>query len=432
VDEKPIEIPGSRWEWLLADKRRLAALIVGVLVVLGAVAALAVPALFGPEDPGGEPPTGQPVVPGGTDATATPGAGDEPTGTAEDDPGAGGANGDGNGEGNGGAGPGGSGTGGGSSDGGPATVVPGRAPYVAYRFDGAVWVSREDGSGPVKVAESEQGSFALSPDGTALALVEEGELSIIGVTDRSLRVIGDAEPRSLAWQADSSTVLYLRAMEGGHGVTEVWRAARRTGVEPLRVVQAGVPSVALDGTIAALPIPGVLMDPPEGSLWVLPGGRSPRELTTRGWPSACDVEVGMIAYAVSGMTYTDAMGTERQVDPEIWVMRVDGSAQRRLVGKPDTPRPFGYGNLMLSPDGQRLLYAEVGDDGYSRAWVVPLAGGTPVPLTVRRDTYPLGWSADGTGVFFIEGNAFQGEATALVSARADGMGRRTVIQGAGL
>lgn len=429
MDEKPIEIPGSRWEWLLADKRRLAALVVGVLVLLGALAALAVPALFSPQDDGTTPPTGEPIPPGGTDATTTPGGGDELTATPGGDPGAGDSS---SGDGDSSGGTGGSGTGGDSSGGGTTTVVPGRAPFVAYRFDGAVWVSREDGSDPVKVAESEQGDFALSPDGTALALVEEGELSLRGVAERWLSVIGDAEPHSLAWHADSSSVLYLRTVTDGHGLTEVWRASRRTGVDPLRIVQAGVPSVALDGTIVALPIPGVLMDPPGGSLWVLPGGRSPRELTTRGWPAACDVEDGMIAYAVSGMTYTDATGTERQVDPEIWVMRADGSAQRRLVGKPDTERPFGYSNLRLSPDGQRLLYAEVGDDGYSRGWIVPLAGGKPVPLTVRRDTYPLGWSADGTRVFFIEGNAFQGEPTALVSARADGMGRRTVIQGAGL
>jgi len=144
------------------------------------------------------------------------------------------------------------------------------------------------------------------------------------------------------------------------------------------------------------------------------------------------VQGGTIAYAVTGMRYIDTTGAEKQVDPEIWVMRVDGSAPRRIVGKPQTERPFGYASLMLSPDGQRLLYAEAGDDGYSRASIVPVAGGTPVLLTVRRDTYPLGWSADGNSVFFVEGNAFQGEPTALMSVRADGMGRRTVVAGAGL
>jgi hypothetical protein len=420
VDEKPIEIPGSRWEWLLADKRRLAALVAGVLVLLAAIAAVAVPALLDTDADEDGPAAVKPIPPdGGGDTTSTVDPGEDATPTPDGTTNGAGTNG-------------GGGTGSGSPGGGSSTVTPGRAPYVAYRFGGAVWVSREDGSEPVKVVESEQGTFALSPDGSAVALVDRGELSFINVAGTSVTVIGDAEPHALAWEADSSAVLYLRAMEGGNGVTEVWRVSRRVGAAPVRVVQAGEPSVALDGTIAALPVQEAVMEPTAGNLWVLPSGRSPRQVSTQGQPAACSVQGGTIAYAVTGMRYTDTTGAEKQVDPEIWVMRVDGSAPRRIVGKPETERPFGYASLMLSPDGQRLLYAEVGDDGYSRASIVPVAGGTPVPLTVRRDTYPLGWSADGTGVFLIEGNAFQGEPTALMSVRADGMGRRTVVAGAGL
>jgi hypothetical protein len=421
VDEKPIEIPGSRWEWLLADKRRLAALVAGVLVLLAAIAAVAVPALLDTDADEDGPAAVKPIPPdGGGETTSTVDPGEEATPTPDGTTNGTGTSG------------GGSGTGSGSSGGGSSTVTPGRAPYVAYRFGGAVWVSREDGSEPIEVAASEQGTFALSPDGSAVALVDQDELSLINVAGRSVTVIGDAEPHALAWEADSSAVLYLRAMEGGDGVTEVWRVSRRVGAAPVRVVQAGAPSVALDGTIAALPVPEAVTEPTAGNLWVLPSGRSPRQVSTQGQPAACAVQGGTIAYAVTGMRYIDTTGVEKQVDPEIWVMRVDGSAPRRIVGKPQTERPFGYASLMLSPDGQRLLYAEVGDDGYSRASIVPVAGGTPVLLTVRRDTYPLGWSADGTSVFFIEGNAFQGEPTALMSVRADGMGRRTVVAGAGL
>jgi hypothetical protein len=425
VDEKPIEIPGSRWEWLLADKRRLAALVAGVLVLLGVAAALAVPALLGPVDGEDEPPVVEPVPPGGSaDTTGTADGGAEPTTTPDGDGDGGSGEADGS--------PGGDGGSGDGSPGGSVTVAPGRAPYVAYRFAGAIWVSREDGSDAVKVAESVQGDFALSPDGSAVALVDQGVLTLVNVTGLSATVIGDAEPHALAWEADSSSVLYLRAVQGGHGETEVWRAPRRAGAAPVKVVQAGAPAVASDGTIVALPVPGAFIDPTEGILWVLPSGRSARQTSTQGPPGACAVQGGTIAYAVTGMSYADSTGAEKQIDPEIRVMRADGSASRRIVGKPATARPFGYANLALSPDGQRLLYAEVGDDGYSRAWIVTLAGGTPLPLTVRRDTYPLGWSADGTSVFLIEGNEFQGEPTALISVRADGTARRTVVQGAGL
>jgi hypothetical protein len=420
VEEKPIEIPGSRWEWLLADKRRLAALIVGTLVLLGVVAALAVGMLAGDSPTEGDepvaidpvPPTGSVDTTNGAEGSAdeTPGVDGAPGGV----PGAGGENGS------------------GSAGGGSQPVVPGRAPYIAYRYGGQVWVSREDGSAAVMVADSPQGTFSLSPDGTALALVDGGLLSIITVSDRARAELGVAEPGALAWEADSSAVLCVRATEDGQGVTEVWRVPRRVGATPIKLVQGGSPSVAIDGTVAALPVTSVTLDPTKGTVWVLPSGRSPQQVATSGYPAACAVQAGTVAYAVTGMRYTDATGAEKQIDPEIWVMNTDGSSGRRIVGKPATQRPFGYANLMLSPDGQRLLYAEVGDDGYSRAWIVPATGGAPVGLSVRRDTYPLGWSADGTSVFLIEGNAFQGEPTALVTARSDGLGRRTVIEGAGL
>ncbi|MDP2400994.1 MAG: hypothetical protein Q8M66_03365, partial [Actinomycetota bacterium] len=116
---------------------------------------------------------------------------------------------------------------------------------------------------------------------------------------------------------------------------------------------------------------------------------------------------------------------------EIRVARYDGTSDRRLVGPPATQRPFAYGHLTLSPNAEYLLFAEVGDDGYSRAFVAPVTGGSVRALTVRRDTYPVGWSADGSRIFFIEGNAFQGESTALMSVRPDGTGRRVIVEGAG-
>jgi len=311
-------------------------------------------------------------------------------------------------------------------------ISPERAPNVAYRLDGAIWVAREDGSQPVRVVESENGAFALSPDATMLAVVERGELALVTVEAGTRTVVGEAELHGLAWHADSSAVLFLREAADTHGVTDVYRVSRRGG-EPAKILRAGKPATAADGTVAAPAI--VSEDPPadptRGSLWVIPADAPPRRLETRGQARACDVEGGRIVYAVTGMRYT-AGSVEREIRPEIWVMGTTGRGPRRLVGPPATERPFGYGNLMLSPDGSRLLFAEVGDDGYSRARLIALDGSGAVSLTARRDTYPVGWSADGRRVFFVEGNAFQGERTSLVSALADGTGRRTLVAGGGL
>ncbi|MDY0088087.1 MAG: hypothetical protein RBS78_06025 [Coriobacteriia bacterium] len=419
AEEKPIDIPSSPWEWLLADKRRLAVGVAGAVVALGVAVALIVAMLSGRGAKESTESTGGTPIPPASSTEATPGAesGDETTSGAGEPIGSGGSE-----EGETAAGK--------NEDARP--VAPGRAPYVAYRYGGQVWVSREDGTDAVMVADSAHGDFALAPDGTALALIDGGVLSIITVSDRGRVEVGPAQPREIAWAADSSSVLFVRGQENGERVADIWRAARRRGSTPLRIAQGTAARIGMDGTIAALPANGPATDPGKGTVWVLPLGRDPRAVATHGVAAALDVQEGLVAYAVAGMRYTDATGAEKRIEPEVWVMSTGGTSARRLVGRPETARPFGYGNLMLSPDGQWLLYAEVGDDGYSRAWVVSVAGGAPMPLTVRRDTYPLGWGADGRSVFLIEGNAFQGEPTALVRVGVDGLGRRTVVEGAGL
>jgi Tol biopolymer transport system component len=91
-----------------------------------------------------------------------------------------------------------------------------------------------------------------------------------------------------------------------------------------------------------------------------------------------------------------------------------------------------FAGLTLSPDGKWLVYAETGDDGYSRLFAVPAAGGAPVTLSPRYDGYALSWSADGTELFFVEGNAIQGEATRVSAVHPDGTAHRIVVEGGGL
>ena len=76
-----------------------------------------------------------------------------------------------------------------------------------------------------------------------------------------------------------------------------------------------------------------------------------------------------------------------------------------------------------------LLYAAESDDGYSRMWLVPTAGGTPFALSSRRDNYPLQWSVSGKEILFIEGNAFQGESTALYHVSPTGSRRLLLVSG---
>lgn len=428
MDEAPIEMPTSRWERLRADKRLMALVGASMVVVLVLLALLAgqlgvtdgqdsrrrvpvgvldptatMPLAWQPgEDSsaGGDSGSDSPVA----DPGDAPGA-DGPSVQPGEDPGEGGSAPD-------------------------ADPVVERAALIAYRVNGVVWVAGEDGTGARSFAEARSGAYALAPDGTILAVVDEGELALIGVEDGSHVVVGPAEPRALVWHPDSSALVFLRAVDGSFGVTEVFSVAR-TGGEVTRIMRADRPAVALDGTVVALPMsdpdPGLLS--PAGELLVAPPGRRPRRVATTGPVAVCDIRSRRIVYAVSGVACIDASG-EVLCEPDIRSVALDGTGDRRVVAPPSSARPFGYGDLIVSPDGKRLLYAEVGDDGYSRTWVGTLGGGAPTPLTIRRDTYPVGWSADGASIFFIEGNEFQGEATSLVTARTDGTRRRVLVEGA--
>ncbi len=419
MSETPVEIPTSWWERLRGDRRRLAALIAAGVVLLVLLGMLVVRPLLGP-DPRGDRDLADIELPrideGSGESTVAPG-GDTTQAVGPDDPAPGGDD---------------PATEPGGGDGDPSRPAadPLHAPYIAYRLAGSIVVAREDGSGPIEVVASSRGAFALSPDGNLLALVDDGELSIVTVADGTRLSAGPAESRGLAWRPDSRAV-YVMRLSGPGGSSEVWRVSAVDGA-PSKVVSGGPAAVAFDGTVAVPPVPTTSADPGTGTLWILPGGAKAREIRVQGQLSECAAEAGSIVYAVHGSVSAGDPAVGSSAEPEIRVMRYDGSGDRRLLGPPASQRPFGYGSLILSPDGTHLLFAEVGDDGYSRAFVLSMAGGTPRALTVRRDTYPFGWSADGARVLFVEGNAFQGEPTSLFTARLDGTGRRMLVDGAGM
>ena len=112
-------------------------------------------------------------------------------------------------------------------------------------------------------------------------------------------------------------------------------------------------------------------------------------------------------------------------------MAADGTDAKRLVASGSAGALAStFGELMLSPDGSTLVYAADGDDGYSRIWYVPSGGGTPHEISGRRDGYVLRWSADSKGIYFIEGNDFQGQRTALYYTDLSNRNRRLLVSGA--
>jgi hypothetical protein len=287
-----------------------------------------------------------------------------------------------------------------------------RAPLAAYRSNGWLSIVSELGGPPRAVTPSASGVFSLSPDGHTVALVDpsDGRLLLIDVPTGGVTPCGSAEQFQPRWSADSAWIAFVGRPSGQPGPMAV--RVRRDG-EGAAVLDGpvGALAVTLDGRVLTVPAePG---DSGEIGVVDASGARAALTLPVPVWSVAGSA--GRVYYAVEDV---------RPSMHGVWSVDYDGSGAARLVGAAPGQLESGYGVLFLSPDGTRILYSVVGDDGYSRMFVTPTAGSAPRELSERRDDYPVGWTADGRGVVFIEGNALQGETQQLMTSRADGSHRR--------
>ena len=295
---------------------------------------------------------------------------------------------------------------------------PARVAKVAYRLGGSIYVANEDGTSARAVAKASDGKFALSPDARTLAVVRGGSLLLYDVASGNLTTSALAEVVRPVWLPDSSAVLFMRV---GPASAEIHRISSRGGSDVL-VGTGAAAAVSPDGALLAL-VPATGTTP------------RPEVLVSRNGQAFVPVEVSGGDPIAVGLTnsrlFVSTISTSSGA--AVWSSAADGSDSRLLV-KPGSVSPKGatFGSLMPSPDGSNLMYAEESDDGYSRTWVVPSAGGTPLSLSSTKDNYPVQWSVAGSEILFIEGNAFQGEPTALYRVGPAGTQRTLEIKGAGL
>jgi len=305
----------------------------------------------------------------------------------------------------------------------PASSAPApgvvRAARIAFRMGSAIHVADENGGSSRKVAAAVDGEFSLSPDGLTLAVARAGNLALYRVDTGKLLFSAAGEAVPPVWLPDSSAVMFMRV--GGDGSPEILRVSSSGGREALVGAGANM-AVSPDGKVLVL-VPALGSTP------------APRLLVSEGGAPFVSVPVEggdplSVALANNRMFVSTVSATNGS---SIWSFKLDGTDARRLV-RPNSAIEKGatFGRMMLSPDGATLLYAAESDDGYSRMFVVPTKGGSPLSLSSARDDYPLRWSVSGTDILFIEGNAFQGEATALYHSSATGARRLMVLNGAGL
>jgi Tol biopolymer transport system component len=294
-----------------------------------------------------------------------------------------------------------------------------RASKVAFRLGSSIYVADENGGSTKAVTQAPDGQFTLSPDGLTLALARAGTISLYEVATGRLEFSGVAEAVKPVWLPDSSAVMFMRV--GADGVAQIFQVSPTGGDETVVGTGSSVAVSPNGAAIALLPALGSTATP---QVIVSKNGGP---FTPIAVPSGDPIGIAL------GNTrlYISTMGAAE--GGAIWSVALDGSGARALV-KPSTAADKGatFGRMLPSPDGTSLLYAAESDDGYSRMWLVPTAGGAPFSLSSRRDNYPLQWSVSGKDILFIEGNSFQGETTALYHVSPTGTRRLMIVSGAGL
>lgn len=291
----------------------------------------------------------------------------------------------------------------------PATGLAGlvagaKADLIAYRKDGWIWVARENGEMQTKIIQQSSGAFSLSPDGKTLASIDGSGL-LLTLTDTATRTskkAGRAQADKPSWAPDSSWLVYVEKASAEFRIRKVLRDG--TGQKDL--AEGRKPKVARDGSLIAY-LKGAASQQ-AGTLYTLKEGKTPKQIAAK---------VTDFAFGPDRLFY--AQNELGQGGAGIRSVKLDGSGRSDVKGAPSKTNTV-YSRLMLSSDGSWLAFTESGDDGASRMFTIRKDGTKLKPTSERWDEYPVCWSVNGSTVFFIRGNAEQGEKTQLRKIQADG------------
>jgi lysyl oxidase/WD40 repeat protein len=210
---------------------------------------------------------------------------------------------------------------------------------------------------------------AYSPDGTLIAFVRSGDLWLAnagGSGQRMLAATPGVDESGPVWTANGSALIYAASVGGARQIR----------------------------------------------IFALPSGPSRRI-------AASDTEEWSPALSRSGRL---AFVSSRNGATEVFVAEAGGTDSARFdAAAPATP-PADIRGLVWSPDGTRLAYTVVADDGSSALTVDDGVTQTVLSVAPAHDEHPV-WSPTGTRLAFGDG------AGNLVSVAADGSDRRALGAG---
>jgi eukaryotic-like serine/threonine-protein kinase len=106
----------------------------------------------------------------------------------------------------------------------------------------------------------------------------------------------------------------------------------------------------------------------------------------------------------------------------LYIRQVSTANDKEIVA----PAPVGFFGITFSPDGTELYYAVKANLDEGTLYRVPVLGGTPVKVLAKIDG-PISFAPDGKQFVFVRGNYPNTGESALVIAKLDGTGERTLV-----
>jgi dipeptidyl aminopeptidase/acylaminoacyl peptidase len=281
---------------------------------------------------------------------------------------------------------------------------------------GTIWVAATDGSWerPLTAPSLSADTPQWSPDGASIAYLASSG----GVREIWLVAAAGGEPRRLT--ASPASVQDFRWLPDGHAFVyvAVKSSAAESGDAERKSAEARVVDATFDNARlwrvgvpppGAAPLAGVALTPPD------------RDVVTDIALSFGDMLRGFDVSPDGRQIVFTHMPTPRVVDwkrTDLSIVDLATGAIRTLVAS-----NRAEGAPHFSPDGRQVVFSASDDPPNNsfaaRLWVVAAAGGAPRALTPTADerATPVGWSADGSEVYFVE---TRGTLTRLSALPVDG------------
>ena len=231
--------------------------------------------------------------------------------------------------------------------------------------------------------------MVVDPDGAGSSLVAHG----VTLKEREETL---NQPSNIAWSPDSRRIAFAGDVEGGGQgifVATIDRIGAKLITDPS--LKAIDPAWKPDGSVIAF------QSQQTETLHVVgPDGTSEHQLAslryTGLWPDwSPDGSV------VATMAWVPSADDPNSGQTEVFTVSADGSIITNI-----SRDPAGDFSPAWSPDGSRLAWARIPEDGSARAFIVvaQLDGPNVVEIRIDADLAPPVWSPDGTRVFsYVQG-----------------------------